>query len=69
MVIIGGDVVSLYPNLDIQKIVEKLDLIIKESGIKWSNVDMMEGARYLALNWTQEECNRSKLREEREDWD
>ena len=62
MVIIGGDVVSLYPNLDIQKIVEKLDLIIKESGIKWSNVDMMEGARYLALNWTREQVRTSSLR-------
>ena len=25
-------------------------------------VDYLEGSRYLALNWTQEQCNKSKLR-------
>ena len=62
MVIIGGDVVSLYPNLDTEKIVENLADIIRESGIKWSNVDMMEGVRYLALNWSREQVRNSNLK-------
>ena len=62
MVIIGGDVVSLYPNLDKEKIVENLDNMIRESGIKWSNVDMMEGVRYLALNWSREQVRNSNLK-------
>ena len=36
--------------------------IIKKSGIKWSNIDLMEGARYLALNWSEEQVRASSLR-------
>ena len=62
MIIIGGDVVYLYPNLDTTKIVENLDQMIRESGIKWSNLYMMEGVRYLAFNWTREHVRASSLR-------
>ena len=62
MIIIGGDVVYLYPNLDTTKIVENLDQMIRESGIKWSNLYMMEGVRYLAFNWTREQVRASSLR-------
>ena len=46
MVIVGSDVISLYPNLDTDKIAENMGEIVKNSGIKWSNIDLMEGARY-----------------------
>ena len=54
--------VSLYPNLDTGKIVENLGEIIGRANIKWSNVDLLEGARYLALNWSEEQIRRSSLR-------
>ena len=34
----------------------------KETDMKFSNVDFLEATRYLALNWDQDTCNRSKLR-------
>ena len=62
MVVVGSDVISLYPNLDTDKIAENMGEIIKKSGIKWSNIDLMEGARYLALNWSEEQVRASSLR-------
>ena len=56
MVIVGSDVISLYPNLDTDKIAENM------GEIKWSNIDLMEGARYLALNWSEEQVRSSSLR-------
>ena len=61
-VVIGSDVVSLYPNLDTGKIVENLGEIIGRANIKWTNVDLLEGARYSALNWSEEQIRRSSLR-------
>ena len=62
MVIIGSDVVSLYPNLEVEGVVQRVKEAIMESDMKWDNFDYLEGVRYIALNWTQEECNRSELR-------
>ena len=63
MVLIESDVVSLYPNnLEVQEVVKSVKEAIVESRIMWEEIDYLEGARYLALNWTQEQCNRSKLR-------
>ena len=62
MVLIGSDVVSLYPNLEVQEVVKSVNEAIVESRIIWEEIDYLEGARYLALDWTQEQCNRSKLR-------
>ena len=61
-VIIGSDVISLYPNLDTEKIVENLGEVVELLDMKWSNVDLMEGARYLALNWSEEQIRSSSLR-------
>ena len=61
MVIIGSDVVALYPNLDIRRVVKNVKEAVRMSGTTWREIDYLEGARYLALNWSAEECRRSKL--------
>ena len=62
MVLIGGDVVSLYPSLDIKKIVKWMREAVLKSNIKWEGVDYGECARYIVLNWDEEKCRRSALR-------
>ena len=62
MVAIGSDVVSMYPNLDVDLVVEMIGEEVKRSGVKWTNVDWLEAARYLALNWTEAECRSSPLK-------
>ena len=62
MVAIGSDVVSMYPNLDVDLVVDMIGEEVKKSGVKWTNVDWLEAARYLALNWTEVECRSSPLR-------
>ena len=43
MVIVGYDIVSLYPNLDISQIVKRIEEAVKMSNIKWEGIDYMEG--------------------------
>ena len=62
MVLIGSDVVSLYPNLEVDKVTNTIKEAILGSEMVWQDIDYLEGVRYLALNWSQEECNRSVLR-------
>ena len=62
MVLCGSDVVSLYPNMEVDRVAENIKEAVLGSNMKWEEFDYMEGARYLALNWTAEECYRSKLR-------
>ena len=50
MVAIGSDVVSISPNLDVDLVVNMIGEEVKRSGVKWTNVDWLEAARYLALN-------------------
>ena len=54
--------VNLYPSLDINKVVEDVKKAVLESEIKWQEVDYLEAARYVALNWSEEECKASGLR-------
>ena len=54
MIVIGSDVVNLYPSLDIQKIVGLVKQSLMDTTIEWEEVDYLEGARYIALNWTEE---------------
>ena len=61
MVVIRSDVVNLYPNLDVEKIVERVAEEVERTDMSFSNVDYLEATRYLVLNWTQEECRRSGL--------
>ena len=61
MVIIGTDVVNLYPSLDISKVVGEVEEAILGANIEWEDIDYLEGARYIALNWTEQQCRTSKL--------
>ena len=62
MVMIGSDVVSLYPNLDVARAARLMYEAIQTSTLDWNNVDWLECCRYIALNWSQEQCRRSRLR-------
>ena len=62
MVIIGTDVVNLYPALDIDEMVKLVGEAVVETRIKFDEVDYLEAARYVALNWSKEKCNGSALR-------
>ena len=61
MVIIGNNMVSLYPSLDITKVVENVKKAVLESEIKWQEGDYLEAAHYVALNWTEKQCRSSPL--------
>ena len=60
--IIGCDVNALYPSLDWGNTEEVIKEAIIGSNIEWEDVDILEGCRYIALNWDANECRRSKLR-------
>ena len=62
MVIIGTDVVNLYPSLDIGEVVKIVGEAVKETVVRFEEVDYLEAARYVALCWTEEECMKSELR-------
>ena len=49
MVIIGADVVSLYPNLRWEPAGEQVYKAIMESDIKYEGLNYKEGVRFLAL--------------------
>ena len=61
MVVIGTDVESLYPSLNIEEVVKEVREAVYESRIEWEEVDYLEMARYVALNWSEDQCRRSKL--------
>ena len=62
MVMIGADVISLYPNLDVDQVVLRIEEEVRRTDMVFSNVDYLEATRYLALNWSQEDCRSSCLR-------
>ena len=62
MVIMGTNVVSLYPSLDIEQVGARVKEAILKSNINWERVDYLEGVRCIVLKWTQEECRGSRLR-------
>ena len=62
MVIIGSDVEALYPSLEGQRVAMIVYEAILRSKVKWQKIDYMEATRYIALNWTAEQCRSSKLR-------
>ena len=61
MVVVGSDVISLYPNLDIRKVGGAVKEAVIKTDVKWEEIDYLEGARYVALNWSEEQCRASKL--------
>ena len=62
MVVVGYDVISLYPNMKIDQVCEIVRQAVLTAGIKWREIDYMEAARYIALNLTAEEVATSGLR-------
>ena len=62
MVMMGFDVEALYPNLDIDKVGDRIREAVKTSNIKWEGVNYMEAVRYIALNWPESKCRSSSLR-------
>ena len=61
MMVVGADVESLYPSLSAVHVADIVFKAIMESDIKFENINYKEGARYLALNWSRQECRMSKL--------
>ena len=53
---------SLTVTLDAEKFAELVYEAVLKSEIKWTNLDYIEASRYIALNWTEEQCSQSKLR-------
>ena len=41
---------------------ERVKQAVMQSDISWENIDYLEGARYIALNWTEEQCRWSSLK-------
>ena len=62
MVIVGTDVVNLYPSLKISKVVGAVSRAVLRSGIKWEELDYIEMARYVALNRSEQHCRSGPLR-------
>ena len=62
MVIIGNDVVSLFPNLDVNRVAQNMKEAVLSSPVRWAEIDYLEATRYIALNWTDEQCQKSNLR-------
>ena len=61
MALVATDVANLFPSLDVNKVVEEVRQAILESDIQWREIDYLEAARYVALNWTEEQCRSSCL--------
>ena len=62
MIMVGADIVSLYPNLNVDQVVLRIEEEVKVSKIKFENIDYLEATRYIALNWSQEDCRKSPIR-------
>ena len=62
MILVGADIVSLYPNMDISQVSKMIREAIKAAPIKWEGVDLVECARYVALNWDESKCRNSNLK-------
>ena len=62
MVIVGTDVISLYPNMEVERVVENIKEAVRTSKLEFKGVDYLERVRYLALNWDAETCRKSNLR-------
>ena len=62
MVIVGTDVVSLYPNLKWLEAGEETFQAVMESDLVWEGINWKEGVRYLALARGYSWCSTNKLR-------
>ena len=62
MVLVGCDVESLYPNLDREATIAIVKKMIIECDVQWEEIDWIEATRFIALNWTRDQCRASSLR-------
>ena len=62
MVIVGADVEALYPSLEDTQVAEIIFKAVMGSNVKFDGVNHQEGARYIALNSTEQECRTGPLR-------
>ena len=62
MVVLGSDVINLYPSLDIGQVVDEVREAVMETEICWESIDYLEAARYVALNLSAVECSMNELR-------
>ena len=60
--IIGLDVEALYPSLEAIQVANIVYQAVMESKIKFRGVNYQEGARYIALTSTEQECRLGPLR-------
>ena len=56
MILVGADVVSLYPSMNVREVAKMMKEAILTSPMKWESVDLLECARYVALNWDEVTC-------------
>ena len=61
MVVIGCDVESLYPNLDVEECGRIVEEEIMRTKITWEDLDYLEGCRMIALNRSAAYCRRHPL--------
>ena len=61
MICVGFDVEALYPSLDCKEVARLIEKAVMESKIIWKDLDYQEGARWLALNYSEEWCRASSL--------
>ena len=48
--------------MDIREVARMMKEAVLKSEMKWEGVDLLECARYVALNWDEVTCRKSKLR-------
>ena len=51
----------LQEDLQDQSVPTHVEKAVLETDIVWQEIDYLEGARYVALNWSEEKCRSSKL--------
>ena len=61
MVCVGFDVEALYPSMDYKEVARLVEEAVNKSNINWTDLDYQEGARWIALNYSEEWCRASKL--------
>ena len=58
---VGSDVEALYPSLEDTKVAEIIFQAIMETKVVFEGVNYQEGARYIVLNCTEQECRLGPL--------
>ena len=62
MIIVGSDVVGLYPNLRSKECGEEVYQAVMDSDIKWEGIHWQEAVRYIAMTRGYHWCKQNKLR-------